>query len=135
MASRTLLIDADIFVYQAATSAEIEIEWAEDEWTLHAHASPAKEWIREKFEKLADELKAESWVAALSDVGSFRKEVVSIAQVRPLQGHHKYQQPLCLNHTPSMSPKSPWLYPSEASTDHKFKQLFELATTLWRTRP
>jgi len=67
VASRTLLIDADILVYQAATSAEVELEWAEDEWTLHAHASPAKEQIRDKFEKLADELKAESWVAALSD--------------------------------------------------------------------
>lgn len=72
MASRTLLIDADIFIYKAATQAEIPLEWAEDEWTLHAHVSPAKEWIREKFERLADELKAEAWVAAVSDKGSFR---------------------------------------------------------------
>ena len=76
MASRTLLIDADIFIYQAATNAEIALEWAEDEWTLHAHAGPAKEWIRDKFERLADELKAEAWVAAVSDPGSFRKELV-----------------------------------------------------------
>lgn len=60
MASRTLLLDADIFIYQAATNAEIPLEWAEDEWTLHAHAGPAKEWIREKFERMADELKAEA---------------------------------------------------------------------------
>jgi len=64
---RTLLIDADILVYQAATSAEVELEWAEDEWTLHAHAGPAKEQIRDKFERLADELRADGWVGALSD--------------------------------------------------------------------
>lgn len=70
MASRTLLLDADIFIYQAATAAETELEWAEDEWTLHAHAGPAKEKIRDKFETLADTLKAESWVAAVSDKAS-----------------------------------------------------------------
>ncbi|MDO9083368.1 MAG: hypothetical protein Q7U56_08805 [Humidesulfovibrio sp.] len=60
MASRTLLLDADIFIYQAATRNETELEWAEDEWTTHAHASPAKEQIRDKFESLADTLKAEA---------------------------------------------------------------------------
>lgn len=50
MAQKTILIDGDILVYQAACNAEIETEWAPDEWTLHAHAGPAKEWVRRELE-------------------------------------------------------------------------------------
>lgn len=77
MASRTLLIDADIFIYQAASSAEIELEWDDDEWTLHAHASPAKEKIRDRFEGLADELKAE---ASSSPRTGLRRSITSASK-------------------------------------------------------
>jgi DNA polymerase-1 len=77
MSQRTVLIDGDILVYRAASAAEHEVEWCPDEWTLHAHAGPAKAWIADEVERIADTLKAPARVVVLSDTTNFRKELVS----------------------------------------------------------
>lgn len=77
--ARTALIDGDIYVYQIGSAAETELEWSTDEWTLHAHAGPAKEQLRDKVERLADVLKADNYVVALSSPTNFRKDIVSPA--------------------------------------------------------
>ncbi len=41
--NRVLLIDADILVYQVATSSEVPIDWGDDLWTLHSDFGEARE--------------------------------------------------------------------------------------------
>lgn len=75
--SRTLLIDADTLVYEAAKANEIETKWDEDLWTLHAYEEPAKLQLDAKVEELKARLSADRVVMALSDyTDPWRKRVM-----------------------------------------------------------
>lgn len=74
---RTLLIDADSLVYEAAKANEIEIQWTDDLWTLHAHLEPAKAQLQDRVESLMKALNADRVVMALSDyTDPWRKRVM-----------------------------------------------------------
>lgn len=77
MSNRTLLLDADMLVYEAALAHEIEIQWDSDLWTLHAHFDPAREQLQDTIKHLLERLEADKAVLALSDYGpAWRKEVM-----------------------------------------------------------
>lgn len=78
-----ILVDADMFAYQACASVENEIDWGNDIWTLHADLSDAKG----KFiDKLSDAIeKALGYlqhngdykvIFCLSDRDNFRKRIL-----------------------------------------------------------
>ena len=50
----TLLIDADVLVYQAAAAVETEVKWDDDLWTLHAFESDGIRCIKEKINYLKE---------------------------------------------------------------------------------
>jgi DNA polymerase-1 len=75
---RTLLIDCDSLVYQAATAHEIEIQWEPDLWSLHAHFEPAAAQLNDTVKSLQEKLQADKVIMALSDYTEpWRKEVMA----------------------------------------------------------
>lgn len=73
----TLLIDGDVLVYEAAKANEIEIQWDEDLWTLHAHLDPAIDHLDGAVADLKEKLHADDVVMALSDYNDpWRKSVM-----------------------------------------------------------
>jgi len=63
---RTLLLDADILVFQVSAVHETAIEWHQDFWTLHGDARLAKAALDDNVDQLMDELQADNIVMALS---------------------------------------------------------------------
>jgi len=71
-----LLIDADIFMYRAATAAETEIHWGDQIWSLYTDLKDAKAAFRNQIDKVCETLKVKEVKCCLSDhTGNFRKEV------------------------------------------------------------
>lgn len=64
---RTVIVDADVLVYQAANSAQRAIEWAPEVWTTHGDLGKAMQIVDEKFAVICRSLKADRLVLALSD--------------------------------------------------------------------
>jgi DNA polymerase I len=74
---RTLIIDADSLVYQAARAVEHEIQWSETLWTLHAELSPAIARLDDEVKTLQDTLEADEVVMVLSDYNDpWRKRIM-----------------------------------------------------------
>ncbi|MBU4567011.1 MAG: exonuclease [Proteobacteria bacterium] len=63
---RTLLLDADILIYQVSAVHETAIEWHKDFWTLHGDARLAKISLDDTVDQIMDELNADNVVMALS---------------------------------------------------------------------
>ena len=73
---RVLLIDADILVYQVATSAEKPIDWGDDLWTLHSDMNEAVPEIERRIVDIKTALNADELVFALTTTErNFRKDV------------------------------------------------------------
>lgn len=70
-----LLIDADILAYNAVASAEEEIAWDDDIWTIHSDLSKAKTHFNNKLDKLKEELGVTEYLCCFSDSHNFRKDV------------------------------------------------------------
>lgn len=74
---RTLLIDADVLIYQAAMKHEKAIEWEPGYWTWHCDEQLVKHSIHEELTWLLDALEADEYKLCLTDsVGNFRKDVL-----------------------------------------------------------
>lgn len=77
--NRVLLIDADILVYQVATSVEVPIDWGDDLWTLHSDFKDAREKIDSMIQDIKESLTNEAvphLVFALTTTAlNFRKNV------------------------------------------------------------
>lgn len=76
---RTLLIDADTLVYNAALSAEVPIDWGDDLWTLHSDLGDACEHFTRQLEEIKVALEPTAIVMALSDSdnsGRWRRSVM-----------------------------------------------------------
>lgn len=77
--NRVLLIDADILVYQVATSVEVPIDWGDDLWTLHSNFGEAKDKIDGMIADIKESLDVDSvhrLVFALTTTQmNFRKNV------------------------------------------------------------
>jgi hypothetical protein len=74
--SRTVLIDGDVFIYQASAAHEYETQWDTWLWTLHAELQPAINQFNDTVDAIADDLKADRVIVALSDEVNWRKSVM-----------------------------------------------------------
>lgn len=64
---RTLVVDADLLVYEACTSVERAVEWSPGQFTMHADLDEAKAHIDSRLDKLVADLGADDAALALSD--------------------------------------------------------------------
>lgn len=70
-----LLIDADITCYQSTSSAEVEIEWDPDTWTVDTYLPAAKDhfrWLISEYQKLTG---IQEYKLCFSDKHNFRKDI------------------------------------------------------------
>jgi DNA polymerase-1 len=75
--TRTLLIDADSFVYEAARANEVEVQWDDCLWTLHSELPPSIAHLDDRLHQLQEKLEADRVVLALSDYKDpWRKRVM-----------------------------------------------------------
>jgi len=71
-----LAIDTDILLYQSASSAEQEIDWGEDLFTLHTNLKEAKDIFLSQVEQIKADTGVKEAVFCLSDPRhNFRKDV------------------------------------------------------------
>ena len=71
-----LAIDTDILMYKAASSAETEIDWGDDVWSLWTDLNEAKASFNHQLKYIKDKLGVSEVVCCLSDHGNnFRKQV------------------------------------------------------------
>lgn len=71
-----LAIDGDILLYKAATSAEKEIDWGDDVWSLQTDLKEAKDGFQGQLDRITDKLGINEYVVCLSDhSNNFRKIV------------------------------------------------------------
>jgi len=73
--TKTILIDADIVLYQACCACEEATDWGNDIWTLVADAKECRQRVDVTFADLKEELKADELVVCLSDTENWRKSV------------------------------------------------------------
>jgi DNA polymerase-1 len=74
---KKLLIDGDIILYKAASSAEEVIDWGNDWWTLHGDMATARQIFDTEIQKLRERLGCSKVVIALSDPkANWRKSVL-----------------------------------------------------------
>lgn len=71
----TLLVDADIVAYKAATIAETPIDWGDGLWTLHAHEKDVIGSIEEFMSKIIEESGCKDVISCISGDSLYRKEV------------------------------------------------------------
>jgi len=69
----TLLVDGDIFLYQAAAASEFPVDWGDDHWTLHADLKKAKSILSTEISDLIDRFEPAHFVFAVSDSENWRK--------------------------------------------------------------
>lgn len=71
-----LALDTDILLYRSTSSAEKEVDWGDDVWSLWSDLKDAKDAFREQVENIGKKLGVSNVVCALSDSGSnYRKTV------------------------------------------------------------
>jgi DNA polymerase-1 len=72
-----LLIDADMYLFQAASACEVETNWGDDKWTLHSDAGEVRKVFNEKITEFMDELKGNKAILCFSDPSrrSFRHDL------------------------------------------------------------
>ncbi len=75
MATTTIIIDGDIFAFQAAVVNEFVCQWDDWLWTRHAELPPAIESMNKRIDQIAHDLEADRVCVALTDKENWRKEV------------------------------------------------------------
>ena len=62
-----LALDTDILLYRSTSTAEKEVDWGNDVWSLWSDLKDAKEAFREQVEYIGKKLGVDNVVCALSD--------------------------------------------------------------------
>lgn len=74
---RTVLLDADVLVYEAATANEVPTHWGDDLWTLHADLKPAIIQLDAQVAEIRENTEADAVVMCLSDYDKpWRREIL-----------------------------------------------------------
>ena len=73
---KTMLIDADILAFKAATTCEIAIEWSEDMWTLHGFPSDAYFYCENYLADLKNQLNCNKFALYLTDADNWRRQIL-----------------------------------------------------------
>lgn len=71
----TLLIDGDLYLYRAASSAEQETDWGNDIWSLTTDIGAAKRSFNAQIDRFRDEMNAADAVVIFSGSENFRRGV------------------------------------------------------------
>lgn len=71
----TLIIDADMILYQALTNAEQEVEFEEDMWMLTSDHRLARSQFNDRIEQLIEEAGATEYTLCFSHSENFRKDI------------------------------------------------------------
>ena len=73
---RTLLIDADILLYQESMAVEQEFDWGDDWWTLYGDLREAQERVDVWLLDIKDLLDADDFLLTLTGRTNWRKDVL-----------------------------------------------------------
>lgn len=94
MARLTLLVDGDVYAYQASAASQHAIQWDDNVHTLDANLEEAKATFDDHIESLKKQLEASHVVIALSDIGSgyWRRRVLPTYKMN----RKATMKPLCL---------------------------------------
>lgn len=65
---RTLLLDGDVFAYQAAAASETVIPWCDEVHTVEGNLSKARALLESSIDRIMRELNGDDYVVALSDI-------------------------------------------------------------------
>lgn len=76
MKRRTLLIDGDTLIYEAAAAHEYEAQWEEWLWTVHGDLTASIKHLDDTVAAIRDGLKADDMIVALSDDARWRPAVM-----------------------------------------------------------
>lgn len=92
---RVLLIDADVYAYQAASGCEVATNWGDGFWTWHVHETEAWNHFWRNIDKTVEALKADEYRLCLTDHGrNWRTDVLPT-----YKGNRKEtKRPLILQH-------------------------------------
>jgi len=71
----TLLIDADLYLYRACASAEQEVNWGDDVWSLSTDLKVAKGNVQNLIHHWCEKFETADFVMCISDRDNFRKEI------------------------------------------------------------
>ena len=71
-----LLIDGDIYLYEATTATERAVDYGNDNWVLSANLVESKELFKLMIDQIVDDIDPDaSMTICLSDAGNFRKQL------------------------------------------------------------
>lgn len=70
-----LLLDGDIFLYEATTTTERAVDYGRDCWVLSANLAEAKDNFTRMLKGIHEALESSRMVVCLSDHGNFRKKL------------------------------------------------------------
>jgi len=70
-----ILVDADILLYQACSSAEEETDWGDDVWSLTTDLKEAKAMFQDRLAAIKERLNSHNVTLCISDKENFRKTV------------------------------------------------------------
>ena len=75
MTKPLLLLDGDIFLYEAANVTEFAMDYGSDVWVMSSNLGEAQELFTSQVQGIKDKLETDRIVVCLSDVENFRKEL------------------------------------------------------------
>jgi DNA polymerase-1 len=77
LSTRHLLIDADVLIYECASSNEVATDWGDGYWTWHCDENAVKEAVLASLYRLQNEFGADRYTLCLTDSdGNFRKRIL-----------------------------------------------------------
>ena len=71
----TLLIDGDLYMYQACASLELEVDWGEDIWSLACDVTNVKSMFDARIKQFKERLQTEEILLCWTHGENFRKSV------------------------------------------------------------
>ena len=72
----TLLIDGDLYLYQAAAACEEEVDWGEDVWSLTTNVDAAKKMFHRRLQDFKSRLDTQEMIILFTTGENFRKTVL-----------------------------------------------------------
>ena len=72
----TLLIDGDMYLYQACSSCEEEVDWGDDIWSLTTDLAAAKRMFASRIKEFQERLGSDEILVCLTEGSNFRKTVL-----------------------------------------------------------
>ena len=75
LSKTTLLIDADLYLYQACSAAEEEVDWGDDIWSLWTDLKVAKGLFEDRLEEFKKRLQVDEVLLCFTTGHNWRKDI------------------------------------------------------------